>query len=798
MKSFSIRVWTGLALLMAAVSARGGTLTVTNTLDAGPGSLRQAILDANAASGTDTIQFGIPGSGVQTIHPSGTMVISDVLVIDGFTQTGASPNTLAVGNNAVYKIEIDGSGLPFTNNLFNLNAPGTIRGLVIHDVPGVSINVNADAGIVIGNFIGTDVTGSLYKGTNFDPVRLIGTGDRLGGTAPADRNVLIGGGAGGGATVNVFTGHNSTIQGNYIAVNAAGTAALAPNPLTTSGISLFATHDNLIGGTAPGAGNVIFGNSAITLGASANNNVIQGNRIGTNATGTARLGGAVGIFTNNAPTGNLIGGSAAGAGNVISGNGDGIVLTDGAAANMIQGNFIGTDPTGALAVPNNGSGIRISTVSAGSLIGGVNPGEGNTIAFNRGAGVYFDFSSSYTGWAIRGNSIHDNVGLGIDHANPGVNPNDALDADDGPNHLQNFPIIHSINIGASAVTVDGILKSTPSTTFDIDFFETPLCQPRSRDFFEAKRFLTTRQVTTDGAGDAPFSFALPFLLDSGSWVTATATDPAGNTSEISQQILLDSTPRSGSSAGGTVLNLSGMYFGSPATVSIGSFSQATNVVVTGPGSMQATVPALPPGVYDVLVDVPGFSGGLVGAYVSDFLDVPSFSPLYPFVVRLVANRVTAGCGSGNFCPSADVTRAQMAVFLLRGFNGACYAPPPAAGTVFTDVPLGSFAAAYIEALAAAQVTTGCGGGFYCPNNPVTRAQMAVFLLRTAEGPTYVPPACVTPTFADVTCNNNFAIWIEELVRRGITAGCGNGNYCPGQHVSRAQMAVFLGTTFGLP
>jgi hypothetical protein len=96
------------------------------------------------------------------------------------------------------------------------------------------------------------------------------------------------------------------------------------------------------------------------------------------------------------------------------------------------------------------------------------------------------------------------------------------------------------------------------------------------------------------------------------------------------------------------------------------------------------------------------------------------------------------------------------------------------------------------------VTTGCGGGNYCPNLTVTRAQMAVFLLKMLEGSAYAPPPCNTATFSDVPCSNPFAPWIEELVRRGITAGCGGGMYCPNNPVTRGQMAVFLSTTFGLP
>jgi len=158
--------------------------------------------------------------------------------------------------------------------------------------------------------------------------------------------------------------------------------------------------------------------------------------------------------------------------------------------------------------------------------------------------------------------------------------------------------------------------------------------------------------------------------------------------------------------------------------------------------------------------------------------------------------VTAGCGSGNFCPAASVTRAQMAVFLLRAEHGPAWSPPEATGTVFADVPANAFAAAWIEALAAEGITGGCGGGNYCPASPVRRDQMAVFLLKSEHAQSYLPPACVG-AFLDVNCPSAFADWIERLAAENITGGCGNGNYCPSASVTRGQMAVFLVKTFGL-
>jgi hypothetical protein len=180
-----------------------------------------------------------------------------------------------------------------------------------------------------------------------------------------------------------------------------------------------------------------------------------------------------------------------------------------------------------------------------------------------------------------------------------------------------------------------------------------------------------------------------------------------------------------------------------------------------------------------------------------FSDVSPTSPYFPFIHTIARNGVTSGCGGGNFCPDDFVTRAQMAVFLLISKNGEGYTPPPATGLVFLDVPVSAFAAAFIEALAAAGVTSGCGGNNYCPNGFVTRAQMAVFLLRMLEGAAYSPPPATGTVFLDVGVLDFAAAYIEELAERGISSGCGGGNYCPNDLVTRAQMSVFLTTTFDL-
>jgi hypothetical protein len=200
----------------------------------------------------------------------------------------------------------------------------------------------------------------------------------------------------------------------------------------------------------------------------------------------------------------------------------------------------------------------------------------------------------------------------------------------------------------------------------------------------------------------------------------------------------------------------------------------------------------------VLVTNPdGQFGKLAKAFLADFIDVPQSHGFHGFVEAIFRAGVTAGCGFGAFCVDVAVPRDQMAVFLLMAKNGSSYVPPPATGTVFLDVPASAFAAAFIEALSAAGVTAGCGNNNYCPAYPVTRAQMSVMILRTLEGPMYFPPPATGTVFTDVPAGAFAAAWIEEMADRGITSGCGPGIFCPDFSTTRGQMAVFLTVAFML-
>lgn len=190
---------------------------------------------------------------------------------------------------------------------------------------------------------------------------------------------------------------------------------------------------------------------------------------------------------------------------------------------------------------------------------------------------------------------------------------------------------------------------------------------------------------------------------------------------------------------------------------------------------------------------------------ASFADVAPKHPFYSAIETLLHHGVTGGCtgpdgdaGGAEYCPDSALSRAQMAVFVLRALEGAGYVPPHCAegDEVFADVPATSPFCPWIEELFRRNVIAGCGDGNYCPGNPLTRAQVAIFLFRTLLGGDFTPPPC-TGRFDDVPCPSAFADWIEAMAARGVTAGCSATEYCPGAPLSRAQMAVFISRTAGL-
>ncbi len=446
-------------------------------------TLRAAIQQANATAGADTIGFNIAGSGVHTITPSSALPeITEALTIDGYTQGDATAstsddtaeNTLAVGNDAVLRIELSGANAGQSANGLTLSETANdsaVRGLVINRFALAGINLGAaDYSEVAGNFIGTDPTGTADLGngdgsTGYPGVYVAGRSNTVGGETPATRNL---------------------ISGNYEGVGIEGT------------------------------------NSTIQQ------NVIIGNYIGTDRSGTDKVGN---FFAGVAIRGALYTFVIS---NVISGNeGNGVeAYAAGDPHNIgtsgLLANYIGTRSDGVGALGNAGNGVLLTSNSnyVGGSDGSHDPTVGNTIAFNGGDGVRV---AGGTGNDIFFNSVFSNGGLGINLGEDGVTANDPGDGDTGPNDLQNFPVITSAKASRKGTTIKGTLNSTPSTTFTVQFFKTP---KSTKD--EGKTFIGEKSVSTGADGNVAFTFKPQKKVKAGLFVTATATNnDTGDTSELS-------------------------------------------------------------------------------------------------------------------------------------------------------------------------------------------------------------------------------------------------------------------------
>lgn len=608
-----------LALDAPALSAQV-IYTVTSTGDAndantgdgvcddggGECTLRAAIEQANA-TGADGIHFAITGAGPHIIAVGSSLPeITDPVVIDGYTQSGASPNSNppTLGSNAIIMIEIEVSG-----SLFGLDisaGSSTVRGLAIHGPTQRAIRLlTAGENVIEGNFIGTNAAGDAAPPapSGFRGVEVDSPNNTIGGTTAAARNVIVAPGTGvliqSGATgtavqgnllgtnaagdaglgvslslgVNVL-GENTTIggtaagagnvisnhvtgvnivvdgavvQGNLIGTNVSGTAAIRTNG---TGISVNGSATGtIIGGTTPAARNIVSGGSRgiRVFESTVSNTTIQGNYIGLDITGTTTIGNSSdGIALSSGSSLTTIGGTAPGAGNVISGSGDPAIRIGDSHSNTVQGNLIGTDASGEVALGNDFEGVYLDNNSSNNLIGGTEAGAGNTVVSSTGIGVAV---VTGTGNAILGNSIYGSGSPGIDLGYDDVTANDAGDGDTGGNNLQNFPEL-SLAITGSA-EIEGTFNSAANSTFRLEFFSNDGCS--TFGFGEGQRYLGFTEVTTDGSGNASFSASLDGPASPGDAVTATATDASNNTSEFSQCVTGVGYDVSASASAGTVI-----------------------------------------------------------------------------------------------------------------------------------------------------------------------------------------------------------------------------------------------------
>jgi hypothetical protein len=629
-------------------------LVVTTAADGGTGSLRSAIDSANASPGLSSISFNIPGGGVHSIRPVSPLPSSNnPVIIDGTTQHGYAGSPLIELDGSQAGTAANGLVIKGGNSTVRGLVINRFPGGGGDNGHGIVLDVNGND-VIEGNFIGTNASGTDTLPNGGVGVLVVGSsgGNLIGGTTPQSRNVLSGNFS--GVALSYLNVGGNFVRGNYIGVNAAGTAALGNS---ANGV-FANSPNNTIGGLAPGSGNVISGNvfPGIYITVAASGTVVQGNYIGTDATGKVELGttngvnvegasntiigdsfaggrnviagnlspavyilgpgasgnlvvgnylgtdssGTVGMSHGNGvvidnATDNTIGGTAPGTRNLISGNPfPGVAIINGATGNRVIGNYIGTDASGMSAVPNSkgilinnsphnfigglteaernvisgNTAFGVETRNAGAagnriirnFIGTDQSGSGdlgngadgivlnspqdtvffNTIAFNKGCGV---FDSSGTGNLILANSMFSNTGLGIDLAPRGLTINDSLDLDAGANNLQNFPLLDSASVAGGNITIHGRYNSAPNLPFQLEFYSSSTYHPSH--FGEGETYLSAGYAgATDAAGNAVFSATFSFASKD-HFITATARDQAGNTSEFSQALCLSDSDGDG-------------------------------------------------------------------------------------------------------------------------------------------------------------------------------------------------------------------------------------------------------------
>jgi hypothetical protein len=506
-----LAVWLGPAL----GSAQAATFTVNSTTtapDAVPGDgicasspgqcgLRAAIQEANATPALDTIAFAI-GSGPQRIDVASALpAITSPVNIDGRTQPGYSGKPIIELRGSL----LAGDGLQITGG------SSTIRGLVVNGFSADGIEISGLGNNVIENcYIGTDVAGTAAVRNVLAGIRIESAGNRVGGTTVAQRNVISGnGGLGieGGILITGAAATNNVVQGNFIGVDAAG---LNPIGNLGRGIAIHFASYNLIGGSQPGAGNLIAGNraSGVRIMAQSTGNVVQKNWIGINAQGQIKRGEwpEAGILSNARGVqvrgdGNYV------IENIIAGNTfDGVLLFDGFGVDLIPLGF----PTGNVIYSNTIVGNGLNGIDA-------QVGTKNSFIFN---------------------TIFANGMLGVNLATyefGGVDVNDPGDLDEGTNGFQNHPVVTSVVGGAGQTTVAGTLDSAPGRVYYVELYATNACSLFGHG--EGRYPLTILTVTTDASGSAAFSTVLPYVVPAGWSVTALATDSDGSTSEFSRCVV---------------------------------------------------------------------------------------------------------------------------------------------------------------------------------------------------------------------------------------------------------------------
>jgi CSLREA domain-containing protein len=482
--------------------AQGATFFVTSTSDssdsnAGDGvcaatgggcTLRAAIQEANALAGLDTIRFEI-GSGPQTIAVGSALPsITAPVIIDGTTQPGfaGSPLIAVSGGGSTRGLKITGGG-------------ATLRGLALADFAGDGLEIRGPGGNVVETcYVGMALDGVTAAGNSGSGIVLeSSSNNRIGGTSKSQRNLISGNtGKGNGGGILMNGGSGNIIQGNFIGTDITGTLDRGNQG---RGIALNGATNNTIGGPEPGAGNLISGNRAtgVRLLAGSDNNLVQSNFMGVDRTVTAYIANDRGVQIRGSHGNQILN-------NVIAGHVyDGVLIWEGASNNQVMSNVIAYNGQGPIGDPTEAAfnGVLVIT------------GTGNKILTN----------------AIYGNGT---MGIQLGTPVPAVTPNDTGDGDTGGNNLQNYPVITSARLAGTTTTIAGTLNSAANSQYYVQFFADSYCDARF-GHGEGRYVLGGTTIATNASGNASFQVAVAAQVPVGWIVTATATDTGWNTSEFS-------------------------------------------------------------------------------------------------------------------------------------------------------------------------------------------------------------------------------------------------------------------------
>ena len=574
----------GIYIHIAASCQIGGTATGAGNLVSGNSS--SGIFADSAATGTQ-IQGNLIGV---TLSGAGALPNGD----NGILLSGCNSNT--IGGTAT------GAG-----NLISGNTND-----------GIQVAAASASNVVQGNTLGLNQTGTaaIPNGGNAIDINN-GVNNAIGGTVANAANICAGNTLRGIFLQGASTGN--TIEGNRSGLNAAGTAAI---PNGYSGITLTGSTvtGNTVGGTTVGARNVAAGNNNYGIFLNGcTGNTVQGNYVGLNSAGTSAVGnGLGGVLIYSGAANNTIGGSTAGARNVISGNSVfGVSFSSSGSGNAVQGNYIGLDAAGAAGIPNT-VGI-LGASGSGNTIGGTSAGQGNTIAYNTNQGINL---VSGTGNAIEGNSMYSNGSIGIDLGGDGITANNGTKNSSLPNYDMDFPAFTSVLLSSTMLTVTGYVGSAAGqSTFATARVEVFKSSKHPSGYGEGQTYLG--YLTTNASGNFSGSITVSGLTASDS-ITATATDASGNSSEFGPNVRIlspfdyalvsngninSSNLKTGTSgANGDVysngnINISGSSVVNGNALAVGTCSVVTITGAKTVGAPSMTLTAIDTAYYSSIADV---------------------------------------------------------------------------------------------------------------------------------------------------------------------------------------------------